>query len=219
MSNYAQARTNMVDCQIHTNGVIDPRILTIFETLPREEFLPKEIQSIAYKDEDVTLGNGRLLLEPQVHARMVQLVDPKAEDFVLVIGDSCGYAAAVFANMVGTVFTLEDEDATNQIDKKLQSLDINNVVTIGGDLTKGDTSKAPFDVIFINGAVASVPEILLNQLSEGGRLVTVIKDAGETMGRVTVFEKASGGSCSSYPHFSAGCAYLAGFEPKTQFSF
>lgn len=219
MSNYAQARTNMVDCQIHTNGVIDPRILTAFETLPREEFLPKEIQSIAYNDEDIAMGSGRLLLEPQVHARMVQLVDPKANDSVLVIGDSCGYAAAVFANMVGTVFIVEDKDFTDQIDKKLQSLDINNVVTIDGDITMGDASKAPFDVIFINGAVASVPEVLLNQLSEGGRLVAIIKDAGETMGRVTVFEKAPNGNCSSYPHFSAGCAYLAGFEPKAQFSF
>lgn len=219
MSNYAQARTNMVDCQIHTNGVIDPRILTIFETLPREEFLPKNIQSIAYNDEDIALGNGRLMLEPQVHARMVQLLEPKIDDSALVIGDASGYAAAVLASMVGTVFTLENEGVIAAIEKKLQSLEINNVVATGGDLTQGDATKAPYDVIFINGAVEKVPEIILNQLSDNGRLVTIIKKAGETMGQVTLFEANPNKTCSSYPHFSAGCAYLEGFEPKTQFSF
>ena len=80
MFDFAEARTNMVDCQIHPNGVIDPRILYAFETLPRENFVPDAKKKVAYNDEDIVLENGRLLLEPQVHARMLQILNPHQID-------------------------------------------------------------------------------------------------------------------------------------------
>jgi len=88
MPDFAQARTNMVDCQIHTDGVILPEVLSVFGTLPRELFLPKELKSIAYNDEDILIDNHRVMMEPSTHARMVQACAPKPTDIALDITSS-----------------------------------------------------------------------------------------------------------------------------------
>ena len=83
MLDYIQARTNMLDSQIHTSGVVNPDILEAFQNIPREMFVPEAMRGVAYNDEDITLGHGRYLLEPVVHARMLQALDPKKDDVVL----------------------------------------------------------------------------------------------------------------------------------------
>lgn len=220
MFDFAQARTNMVDCQIHTNGVIDPRILSAFETIPRENFLPADKKAVAYQDEDIKLGNGRILMEPQVNARMIQLLKPENDDIALVIGDSSGYVSAILSTMVGTVLSLEDDkDAIAEIDKRNAALDIHNVVMIEGDLKKGAPQNGPYSLIFINGSVAEIPESLMQQLTPNGRLVAIVKPENQVMGDVMLFEAEENGYVSSYPHFKAGCPFLKGFEPKQKFSF
>lgn len=220
MFDFAQARTNMVDCQIHTNGVIDPRILKAFETVPREDYLPKDKKAVAYQDEDIMLGNGRILMEPQVCARMIQLAKPGSDDVALVIGDSSGYVSAILSSVVSTVLTLEDDKSVLEaIEKRHVSQEICNVVSIEGDLKQGAAKNAPYSIIFINGSVAEVPETILKQLAPHGRLVAIIKGGNQIMGDVTLFEAEENGYISSYPHFKAGCPHLKGFEPKQKFSF
>lgn len=219
MDKYAQARSNMVDCQIHPNGVIDPRILTAFETLPREQFVPPHLQGIAYNDEDFELPGGRLLLEPQTHARMLQVAAPKEDDVCLVIGDGCGYASAILGMLAMTVITLTNcEEEHKHISEVCAKLGICNVAAVHGKIREGNTKNAPYSLIFINGAVSEVPEAFKEQLAEGGRLVSVVKPAGRTMGDIVLTEFLGGGRFSSYNHYGAGTPYIPEFVPKRVFA-
>lgn len=220
MNNFSQARKNMVDCQIHTNGVIDPRVLYAFETLPRESYVPKEKSSVAYQDEDIIIDNGRILIEPHIHARMVQALKPKATDVALDIGGAYGYSSAVLSGMVQTVLALE----TNKyfLDKAAKLWNDHspcNIVGIEGDLKQGSADNGPYDLIFVNGAVSEVPASWKAQLAENGRMVVVIKKQGNLMGEVTIIECLGKNQFSSYTVMSAATPYLKGFEPELEFTF
>lgn len=220
MFDYAKARSTMVDCQIHPNGVIDPRILSAFETLPREKFLPANKKPVAYQDEDIKLENGRILMEPQVNARMIQLIKPVENDIALVIGDASGYVAAVLGGMVNTVISLEEDKNTIAAFEKIhRELGICNVAGVSGKLDEGAADQGPYSFIFINGSVSDVPPAILQQLSPDGRLITIVKKPGHVMGEVTLYEAGEGGYASPYAHFKAGCPYLKGFEPQESFVF
>lgn len=220
MANYAQARSNMVDCQIHPNGVIDPRILSAFETLPREEFVPPNLKGIAYNDEDIKLPGGRLLLEPQTHARMLQIAAPKEDDVCLVIGDGCGYASAILGALTMTVITVTNlEEEHRHISDICANMGICNVAALKGDIRAGNKKNAPYSLIFVNGAVADIPETLKDQLAEGGRLISVVKADGRTLGDIVLTESLGEGRFSSYSHYSAGTPYIPEFVPGRVFAF
>jgi len=220
MADYAKARSNMVDCQIHPNGVINPLLLTAFETLPREEFVPPNLKGIAYNDEDIILPGGRLLLEPQTHARMLQIAAPRQDDVCLVIGDGCGYASAILGALTMTVITVTNLDAEHKhISTICTDMGICNVAPVKGNIREGSTENAPFSLIFINGAINEVPETLKTQLAEGGRLISVVKQAGRTLGDIVLTESLGEGRFSSYNHYSAGTPYIPEFVPQRVFAF
>ncbi|MBL4805470.1 MAG: protein-L-isoaspartate O-methyltransferase [Alphaproteobacteria bacterium] len=220
MMNFEQARKNMVDCQIHTNGVIDKRILNAFETVPREKFVPSRLQNTAFNDEDLRVAEGRYLLEPSVHARLIQALDLKPESVVLDIGGGTGYSAAILSSIASTVVVVESEQSyLDRLAETLDELDIRNVATFTADLHEGSPDHAPYDSIIINGAVAEVPQTILDQLAPEGRLVCVVKQAGKPIGAGTLYQKAENGSVSSYPLFDAATPYLEGFEPRATFNF
>jgi protein-L-isoaspartate(D-aspartate) O-methyltransferase len=219
MTDFKAARTNMVDCQIHPAGVISPAILNAFLTLPREKFVPANVQSVAYTDETVPVGQGRFLLEPSTHARMIQAAALTPETRVLDIGGTTGYSAAILASMAKEVVALEEKgEFLKKAEGLWSGLDIDNVLGTTGPLTQGAPSHIPFDLIFMNGSVAEIPENLMQQLTAGGQLITIIRKKGEVMGQVTLVGK-TGNSFSSYPLFESGSPYLPGFEPKTAFQF
>ncbi len=220
MTDYAQARTNMIDGQIHTAGVVDTGILQSFETVPRELFIPEKLQGVAYTDENIDIGQGRFVMEPIIHAKLLQAVLPVAGDIVLDIGIGSGYSSAILSPLVTTVIALEHNK--RQMDKATrlwEKLDLCNIALIESDLKNGEAKHAPYSLIIINGAVSEVPQIILDQLENGGRLATVIKEDNRNMGRATLFVKNSNGDVSSRPLFDAGVPYLAGFEPESVFQF
>ncbi|MCF8495537.1 MAG: protein-L-isoaspartate O-methyltransferase, partial [Alphaproteobacteria bacterium] len=107
MKNFSTARAAMVEGQIRPMGVIDPHILAAFGSVPRERFVPDTQQSVAYRDEDVPLGEGRFLMEPAVHARMLEAVSPVKSCRILDVGGGTGYAAAILSRLVKSVTALE----------------------------------------------------------------------------------------------------------------
>ena len=109
MSNSDAARKNMIDGQIHTAGVILPSVLNAFETTPREAFVPQAYKDVAYYDEDLPIGNGRYLLEPIVHSKMVEALQPKDHHVALEIGGGTGYSAAILSKIVSTVVAVESD--------------------------------------------------------------------------------------------------------------
>lgn len=218
--NYAAARTHMVDSQIYTSGVISPALLEAFKTIPRENFVPEALKNVAYKDEEITLGDNRFLLEPMTFSKMLQAVDLKPDDVVLDIGAATGYSSAILSSLVSTVVALEEnEDYLVKANSVWSNLDLCNIVAQNGSLTGGYAEKAPFDLILINGAVDHVPQNLLDQLAPNGRMITIIKEGGQTIGNATLIQNLGENQFSSYNLFNAGCPYLPGFEPKPAFSF
>jgi len=208
---YAAARKNMVDCQILPTQVTDPLVIDAMYSVPREAFVPKQLQSIAYVDEALSLGEGRYLAEPIILARLFQAAEISETDVVLDIGCGTGYAAAILAKIAGTVVGLESDKALAEAaSAALSAQGADNAVVIEGDLTKGNAENGPYDVIFINGAVGEIPEAILQQLADGGRLITIV-EGEEAVGRAQLVVR-DGDSFSHRDLFDAGTPLLPGFE-------
>ncbi len=214
---YAVARHNMVESQIRPNKVTDERLISAMAKLPREVFVPKEFQGVAYVDEAIPLGDGRYLMKPMVTAKLIQAVQPEAGDVALTIGCGTGYGAAVLSHMVSTVVAVEsDGGLAGQATQTLMDLGIDNVAVIHDPLEDGYADQAPYDVIFFDGAVAEIPDVISSQLAEGGRLVAVV--AGEGIGGARLVTRHQG-ELSSRQEFDAGTPSLPGFERKAAFVF
>jgi protein-L-isoaspartate(D-aspartate) O-methyltransferase len=218
MADFAVARRNMVESQIRTNRVTDPALIDALAGLPRELFVPAERRGAAYLDDDVRIAESRFLMEPLVLARLLQVAEVGKTDVALDVGCGTGYATAVLAKLAATAVGLEtDPNLARLAGKTLAALAIDNVIIVEGDLAAGYPKHGPYDVILINGAVADLPRAILDQLAEGGRLVTV-RRRGRGMGEGVLAMKTRG-AVSSRAVFDAATPYLAGFEPRRQFTF
>jgi len=219
MTDFALARRNMVDGQLRPNRVNDAELLAALGELPRERFLPEGLRSVAYADDDVPLGNGRFMMEPMVLARLIQVLQPQAEDKALVAAAGLGYGAAILARLTKSVAAVEtDAGLAATAAKTLQELGVSGVDPVAGPAEQGAAASAPYDVILIEGAVPEVPKAIADQLAEGGRLATVIADPSGTLGVAHLFVK-QGGVVSGRPLFDAGTPSLPGFERPARFTF
>lgn len=215
---FEAARRHMVDSQLLTNRVTDPRLISVMETLPRERFLPEERRTLAYIDEDVPLGDGRYMTEPMVVARMIQALEPSESGVALVVGCATGYASAVLGKLVSTVVALEvSHGLATRAQSALADLGVDNAAVVEGALEQGYAQQAPYDVILIDGQVTEVPTVILDQLAEGGRLATVEKPVGR-VGRLVRYLRYQGGT-SKLDMFDASIPPLPGFEPEESFVF
>lgn len=214
---YAIARQHMVDSQVRTNKVTDERLIEAIGSLPRERFVPERVRARAYLDDDVEIAPGRYLMEPMVTARLIQASDARAEDMALVVGAATGYAAALLARLAHTVVALESEPALAQrASAVFADLAIDNAVVFEGPLNAGCPRHAPYNIIYLDGAVEQVSSALTGQLAEGGRMVGVLLDRG--VGRATLWIK-SGGVVSHRALFDANVAPLPGFAAPARFVF
>ncbi len=214
---FAAARHNMVESQIKPNRVTDTLVMNALAELPRENFVPKALQGVAYVDEAIDIGEGRHLMEAWVLARLLQTAEVQADDIALVIGCGSGYEAAVMSYLASTVVALEsNETLAKQSNEVLSDLSIDTVAVVNGGLERGYSRQAPYDVIFINGAVPKIPERLGGQLAEGGRLVAIVGEGAYGKGTlVTRYNE----TISSREVFDAGTPTLPGFEQDSAFSF
>ncbi len=177
-TDFAAARNNMVDGQIRPNRVTDPRVLGAMRTLPREQFVPRSLASLAYVDEDLPLGDGRVLMEPLVIARLVQMARVRAGEQVLVVGAGTGYGAAVMAACGAQVTALEEDDALMAIALRVLPRVAPSVRLVEGRLAAGVPGGGPWDVDHDRGRGHRDPERYAAQLAPGGRLVTVMAPTG-----------------------------------------
>ncbi|TDI61444.1 MAG: protein-L-isoaspartate O-methyltransferase [Alphaproteobacteria bacterium] len=217
MSDYAAARTHMVDGQLLPNKVLDRQVIDAMSDIPREEFLPKALRSVAYVDEDLKVAEGRYLMEPMVFARMVQEAKIQPEDAVLDIGCLTGYSSAVLSRMANVVMCLEEDEAmAERANKILVEKSADNAVVVTGSLAEGYAAQGPYDVIIIEGCVGAVPQFIIDQLAEGGRLLTVeLVDGVGVASMYTCYH----GDIGVQRLFDASSPLLPGFEPVTEFQF
>lgn len=217
---FQTARRAMIDCQIRPDGVVREDVIASFATLPREDYLPDQLGSVAYIDDDLSVGKGHFLLAPSVHARMVEALAPKKDDLVLDISISGGYSPAILASLVSMVVALEKDIKTEEKHAAIWGKHgIVNIAATNGGLDQGDERHAPFDLIFIHGAIPYVPKKIIAQLKTGGRMVCIIKKSGDHIGRATLVYKTTDDSYSTKILFEAPAPYLPGFFPVTEFVF
>ncbi len=219
MVDAATQRQNMVESQVLTSDVTDRRILRAMRELPRERFVPAPMTALAYIDEAVPItppGPGRRwLLAPRVEAKLLQLADIGGDDCVLDVGTGTGYSAAILAGMARTVVALEsNEELAAQARRNLADLAVGNVSVVVGELPAGYPSRAPFDAIVLQGAIAAAPEVLFDQLKDGGRLVAVVIANGP--GKATIWRRL-GRSVDAWGAFDATAPELPGFAKITEF--
>ena len=215
---YRAARANMVRSQLLVNRVRDLRVTEAMGAVRREVFAPEDRRGAAYIDEDLPVSPGRHLMEPVVLARLLEAAEIAADDIALEVGCGSGYAACVMAQLCATVVALESDSALAAIaEASLAEEGADNAIVVRGDLAAGYAEQAPYDVIFLNGAVAAIPELLAAQLAEGGRMVAVVRpDAG--VGKGTLFRR-SGGSMVRSERFDAATPVLPGFDAPRSFAF
>lgn len=208
------ARKRMVDSQLRPNKITDPRILEAMRHLPRERFLPPDRAILAYTDQNIGLGAGRVMLQPMVLARMVQAAAPAAGERVLAAASGTGYAAALLAALGCEVTALDNHTDTARA--ALAEI-APGVSLVTGPLTAGWAANAPYDLILIEGAVPAVPLTIASQLKPGGRLLTIIGGDGGTA-HAAEAELAPGG-VSVRALFDCQCPILPEFAPAPAFEF
>lgn len=216
MQDFVQNRTTMVDNQVRTCDVTNSELIDALLSVPREAFVGIDKQSFAYIDEDIALGNGRFLMEPAPFAKLVQACAVKTDDLVLDIGCATGYSSAVFSQLASMVIGVEqDEDLAEKAELTLNELDYDNVAIVKGTLNEGFAKEAPYDVIFIGGAIDEVPNALFAQLKEGGRLVAV-EGIGNSANAKLYTRK--GDDVSARKIFNCAIKLLPGFTKEVEFS-
>lgn len=217
MSDFAARRTMMVDTQVRPSDVTKFPIIDAMLTVPREEFVPAAQREAAYVGENLDLGQNRAVLEPRTLAKMLDALAITREELVLDIGCALGYSSAVIAHMAEAVVAVEeDEDMARDAQEALAAAHVDNVVVHAGPLREGAEKHGPYDVIIIQGGVARLPQAIMDQLKEGGRIACLFMDSA--LGEVRVGRK-SGGYVSWRMAFNASAPVMPGFERSVSFQF
>lgn len=216
MTDYAARRTTMVDTQIRPSDVTKFPIIEAMLTVPREEYVPAALREAAYIGENLDLGPGRVILEPRTLAKMLDALDLQRDELVLDLGCGQGYSAAVIARLAEAVVAVEEDAAlAAEAQAVLAREGVDNVILHTGPLAAGAPQHGPYDAIMIEGAVAELPEALLAQLKDGGRIACLFMDGA--LGVVRIGYKL-GGVMSWRFAFNAGAPVLAGFERQAEFT-
>lgn len=178
---YETVRKRMIQHQLTGPGrdIRDPRVLQAMETVPRHELVPEPVRADAYADSPLPIGYGQTISQPYIVAFMTEKLAPKPTDRVLEIGTGSGYQAGVLSELVKEVYTIEIVDAlANRAATDLRRLGYTNVFVRSGDGYQGWPEKAPFDSVIVTCAPEAIPQPLITQLKEGGKMIIPVGPQG-----------------------------------------
>lgn len=207
----------MVDTQVRPSDVTKFPIIDAMLSIPREEFVPARLREAAYVGENLQIGQGRTLLEPRTFAKMVDALDVQPHHVALDLGCGLGYSTAVLASLCEFVVAVEDDpERAAEAQTLLSNHGIDNAAVMEGALPEGAAKSGPYDIIIVEGAVEEVPDALLEQLREGGRIGCIFAEAA--LGVVRIGYKIDGVVNWRFS-FNAGAPVLQGFRKAAAFSF
>lgn len=171
-ADFETERRAMIEWQLRRRGIHDERVLRAMQEVPRHEFVPPLFQEAAYEDRPIVIGEAQTISQPYMVAAMTQAADPDPGDKVLEIGTGSGYQAAILAHLGAEVITMERiRSLAESAQQRLSDLGYHNVRVIPEDGSAGYPAEAPYAVIVVTAAAPAVPQVLISQLAEGGRLV------------------------------------------------
>ncbi len=178
MTDYERQRQRMVERQILKRGVRSHRVLAAMEKIPRHRFVPEDSYGHAYEDSPLSIGKGQTISQPYMVALMTECAAPEPDDRVLEVGTGSGYQTAILAELAREVYSLERiPELAERAEGLLSRLGYENVSIRVGDGSEGWREKAPFDAIIVTAGAPELPDPLVEQLAEGGRLVIPIGSA------------------------------------------
>ena len=210
MIDFARRRTIMVDTQVRPSDVTKFPVIDAMLSVPRETFVPDALREAAYAGENLAISEARTLLDPRTFAKMLDVADVGPTDLVLDIGCGQGYSAAVIARMAEAVVALEDSaEMCAEAENALGAAGADNVAVVEGPLTAGAAQHGPYDLIMLEGAVEHLPDAILGQLKDGGRIVAIFADA--RLGTVRIGYNVDGAVNWRFA-FNGSAPLLPGFE-------
>lgn len=220
IDDFAVLRQQLVDNQIRPSEVTDRELVKAILAVPRELFVEPDERPFAYSDRELRMAKSapeRRLLDPVQLARLIQALAIGPDSKVMVVGCGSGYSAAVLAHLAGSVVAVEEHGELARIAaEKLRSLGVANVSVVCSRLVEGHAADAPYDAILIDGAVEFVPDALIAQLKQEGRLAVIERQ--ERISRAMLYERIGHGA-TKWPQFEAWATLLPGFERKREFVF
>ena len=216
MTDYATRRTMMVDTQIRPSDVTKFPIISAMLSVPRENFVPRDKREAAYMGDNIDLGGNRTILDPRTFAKMLDALDIQPTDFVLDIGMGLGYSAAVLSQLGEAVVAVEDDQTRfAEASEALGDFGADNVIPHLGDLAEGAAEHGPYDVILIQGGVEHVPDTVLAQLKDGGKIACLFAEGA--LGTVKIGYKLDD-RMDWRASFNAGAPTLDGFQRHRAFT-
>jgi protein-L-isoaspartate(D-aspartate) O-methyltransferase len=216
--NVEQARFNMIEQQIRTWNVLDLDVLSLLSVVRREDFVPTAYRALAFTDMQVPLPEGQCMLEPKLEARLLQDLQVQRHEKVLEIGAGSGHMAALLAHRAQHVYSLERRPALARLAaENLRRAGVMNATVREADGARGYAEEAPFDAILLSGSVAAVPDVLLEQLKVGGRLMGIVGE--EPVMRATLVTRVGERDYRSVDVFDTVAPRLDGFGEPPRFRF
>lgn len=217
MIDYSDARTRMVDGQVRTADVTRYGVIDAMLTVRREAFVPAAMKPVAYADTQIPLNGGRVILDPRAFGKMLDFLAIGPKDLVLDIGCGLGYSTAVIAHIAEAVIGVEEDPAmAAEAADTLSHEGFDNAVVTEGRLAEGDAAHGPYDVIIIEGGIGLLPDALVGQLKEGGRIAAIFVDDAAGQARIGL---KSGGRIAWRHAFDATAPILEGFAAEPSFQF
>lgn len=175
------ARRRLIE-QLQANGIRDLAVIRAFEMTPRHLFVPEGVRGRAYDDTALPIGNGQTISQPSVHARYLELLELTGRERILEVGTGSGYQTVLLAHLAAQVFSIERVPSLlDRARDMIRQAGVRNVSLLLGDGTIGWREYAPYDAILVSAASPEVPEPLLAQLADGGRLIIPLGDRDEQM--------------------------------------
>ncbi len=204
-------RRHMVDSQLRTSGVNEPWLIKAMGALPRENYVPAERAATAYADRPVPLNATRMLNAPVAAGLMLQAARPTATDRVLLIGAGTGYLAALLLPLVSALVAVEEDSAL----AKIAQSHVPAATVIEGPLVRGAPDHAPYSLLIIDGAIQELPAALIEQMTEGGRIVTGLVEGavcrlaqGVKIGSNAALRPFSDGEVAPLPAFARAAEFV-----------
>jgi protein-L-isoaspartate(D-aspartate) O-methyltransferase len=217
MTDFPARRRTMVDTQVRPSDVTKYPIIEAMLTVPRELFVPAGRREAAYIGENIPIAPSRVILEPRTLAKMLDALDIRNDELVLVVGAGLGYASAVVAHLAEAVVAVEEDEAmVREAEASLAEIGVDNVAFVHAPLAEGAAKHGPYDVILVEGAVETMPEALVAQLKTGGRIGCLFAEG--SLGVCRVGYHVDGG-VSWRDAFNAAAPVLPGFARRPEFVF
>lgn len=216
MPDFSARRRTMVDTQVRPSDVTKFPIIDAMLNIARETFVDANQQEAAYVGENLELGRNRVMLEPRTLAKMLDALNITGDDLVMDVGCGYGYSAAVAARMAQVVVAVEEDEAmASEAQVLLSEAGADNAILHVGPLAEGAPEHGPYDVIMVQGGVGELPQTLIDQLKDGGRIACIFME--DALGVVRIGYK-TGDTVSWRFAFNASAPVLPGFEKQRVFA-